>query len=76
MTWGSILREHRKRFPPDVDVERLAAISKLLTSERELSFYGREDFIPEREYTREQAMEALNDATWVMSVATDLIGGN
>ena len=70
---GSILREHRKRFPPNVDVERLAAISKLLTSERELAFYGREDFIPEREYTREQARQALDDAAWVMSVATDLI---
>ena len=73
---GSILREHRERLPADAarEVERLAGISAALRKDRELSFYGDIDFIPTEHYTREHAQQALDDASWVVSVAAMVIG--
>ena len=34
----------------------------------EFAFYGDEDFIPTNEYTREQALAALDDARWVVAL--------
>ena len=69
------VREHRDRFPgvTDARIERLAEVSTTLRKERELAFYGAIDFIPTDEYTREQAEQALEDATWVVSVAAHVI---
>ena len=69
------VREHRNRFPAVTDsgIERLAEVSTALRKERELAFYGAIDFIPTDEYTREQAEQALDDATWVVSVAAHVI---
>ena len=69
------VREHRDRFPAVTDsgIERLAEVSTALRKERELAFYGAIDFIPTDEYTREQAEQALDDATWVVSVAAHVI---
>ena len=73
---GGILREHRERLPAGVarEVERLAGISAALRKDRELSFYGDIDFIPTEHYTREQARQAIDDASWVVSVAATVIG--
>ena len=72
---GGILSEHRERFPKDVAsrIERLAGISAALRKDRELSFYGDIDFVPTEHYTREHAQRALDDAVWVVSVATTVI---
>jgi HEPN domain-containing protein len=72
---GRLVREHRDRFPgvTDAGIERLTRVSTALRKERELAFYGAIDFIPTDEYTREQAEEALDDATWVVSVAAHVI---
>ena len=72
---GRFVREHRDRFPgvTDTGIERLAAVSTALRKERELAFYGAIDFIPTDEYSREQAEQALDDATWVVSVAAHVI---
>ena len=72
---GRFVREHRDRFPAVTDsgIERLAEVSTALRKERELAFYGAIDFIPTDEYTREQAEQALDDATWVVSVAAHVI---
>jgi HEPN domain-containing protein len=45
---GPILLEHRERLPAEVAavVDRLADISQRLRQEREVSFYGDDDFIP------------------------------
>ena len=69
------VREHRDRFPAVTDsgIERLAEVSTALRKERELAFYGAIDFIPTDEDTREQAEQALDDATWVVSVAAHVI---
>lgn len=72
---GRLVREHRDRFPgvTDAGIEQLTEVSTALRKERELAFYGAIDFIPTDEYTREQAEEALDDATWVVSVAAQVI---
>ena len=73
---GSILREHRGRLPAAAarEVERLAGISAALRKDRELSFYGDIDFIPTEHYTRGHAQQALDDVSWVVSVAATVIG--
>ena len=72
---GPILAEHQNLLPKDIpaSVPRLTAISKRLRRERELSFYGDIDFIPTEEYKREDALEAIDDARFVVETATILI---
>ena len=72
---GRFVREHGDRFPAvtDAGIERLVEVSTALRKERELAFYGAIDFIPTNEYTREHAKQALDDATWVVSVAGSVI---
>jgi HEPN domain-containing protein len=72
---GQMLLEYRDRFPGAVasEVERLASISAWLRKEREFSFYGDIDFIPTEEYSREDALRAMEDARLVVSVASSVI---
>ncbi len=46
-----------------MDLDRLTKISDWLQKERERSFYGEIDFIPQDHYTEEQAARAISDAT-------------
>lgn len=68
---GSLLLEHAAFFSEDVraHLPRVAEVSANLRKERELAFYGDEDFIPTAEYDREQAEKALDGARFVLSVA-------
>jgi len=72
---GGILKEYRARFPESVGVqiERLAEISSWLRKEREFSFYGDVDFIPTEEYSREDALRAIDDAQFVVAIAQAVI---
>jgi len=75
---GKTLEEYRARFPEHIaaQIERLAQISGWLRKEREFSFYGDIDFIPTEEYSHEDAMRAITDAEFVVSVAQLLIPSN
>ena len=72
---GQLLREYRIRFPDPVSarVDRLAEISAWLRKEREFSFYGDIDFIPTEQYHRDDAMRGIEDAEFVVSIASSLI---
>jgi hypothetical protein len=72
---GSLILEHADRFVPisQEKLQQIAAISKRLRKERELSFYGDIDFIPTEEYKREDAKEAIDDAHFVVKIATSVI---
>jgi len=72
---GGILLEHAARFPSETTetLARMAAISKRLRKERELSFYGDIDFIPTEEYSEETAAGFAADAAFVVQRATALI---
>ncbi len=63
---GALLGVYADRFG-GVDVERLAAISRALRKEREMAFCGDVDFLPTEQYSREEAEQALADATEVVT---------
>jgi HEPN domain-containing protein len=73
---GEILLEQAALFPPAVQAElsRVAAISRALRKERELSFYGDEDFIPTDAYDKAFAEKMAQDAAWVVALAEQVIG--
>ena len=65
---GSILVEHRGKFPPALqgELDELAAISLRLRRDREAAFCGDIDLIPERVFDRESAGRAMSGAEQVM----------
>lgn len=63
------ITRHRSEFPLD----RLAEISARLRKERELSFYGDIDFIPDESYTKAQAEEAIRDAIFCVERAESVL---
>jgi HEPN domain-containing protein len=67
---GPLILQHRDRLPAPVAdaAERLNEISQRLRDEREVAFYGDEDFIPTDEYTRADAGEAMGDARFVLEL--------
>ncbi|MBD3243882.1 MAG: HEPN domain-containing protein [Chitinivibrionales bacterium] len=73
---GSIILEYLERFPADLhsDLRRSTVISKRLRKERELAFCGDIDFIPSEEYSRNDAIEAIDDARFLVGLATKVIG--
>ncbi|RLA78527.1 MAG: DNA-binding protein [Deltaproteobacteria bacterium] len=72
---GGILLENREKFPEVVasQLEELAEISKWLRRERELAFYGEIDFIPTEEYTKEDALKAIEGARKTVKAAEEVI---
>jgi len=67
---GPLLLQERNRLPAEVSgaAERLAEISGRLRQDREISFYGDEDFVPTDEYTRADAEAAVSDAKFVLAL--------
>jgi HEPN domain-containing protein len=72
---GKALIEYGGRFSESVrrDIPRLAEVSSWLRKEREFSFYGDIDFIPTEEYSREDAIRAMDDALFVVEAAEKAI---
>lgn len=70
-----ILIENQAALPEMIqtDLNRICAVSKRLRKERELSFYGDEDFIPSDEYTKDQAKEAISDSRWLFELLKDIL---
>ena len=70
---GPLLIQHRARLPARVAAaaEELAEISRRLRQEREISFYGDEDFIPTEEYDRAEAASAVADAKRVLEFLSE-----
>ena len=58
------------------DIDRICRVSKDLRKDRELSFYGDLDFIPDQSYTPEQAAQAIAEVEYLfhLVVATFKIG--
>jgi len=65
---GRTLEKHCDSLPPAIagSLNEIKKISKRLRKERELSFYGAEDFIPTEEYGLEDAETAIKDAEFVL----------
>ncbi|MDI3257392.1 MAG: HEPN domain-containing protein [Kyrpidia sp.] len=64
---GRTLMMHKDRLPPEMTekLDQLRLISKRLRKERELSFYGAEDFVPTEEYDAADADQAIREAAFV-----------
>ena len=56
-----------------LDVDKLANISKKLRKERENSFYGDIDLLPEEFYSEEDSAEALLSATFCVESAENVL---
>jgi len=72
---SQLLQEYRDRFanPVGSHIGRLSDISSWLRKEREFAFYGDIDFIPTEEYSRADALRAIEDARFVVSIAESVI---
>ncbi len=74
---SSVLRENKKLLPSRAlkELDRMTKISKRLRKERELSFYGDEDFIPTEEYDTADARDAIRDAKFVVKIVSAAMSG-
>lgn len=72
---SSIMQDHRDRFPKinDADLSRLTRLSKALRKERELSFYGDEDYLPTEEYSLEDAQAFRTECEWLLKAVDSWI---
>ena len=73
---GEFLLENRNRIAREratLPLERLAEISTRLRKERELSFYGEIDFIPDEAYSQTQAEGAIRDAIFCVEQAEAML---
>ncbi|MEO8678485.1 MAG: HEPN domain-containing protein [Vicinamibacterales bacterium] len=70
------VRDYHSRFPTltGEELERLIAASIWLRKERESSLYGDIDFIPTEQYGPDAGVRAIDDATFVLQVATRILG--
>ncbi len=72
---SQLLTTHAQLFPEVLKAHfpRMITLSKSLRKERELSFYGAEDFIPSENYTAAQAQSILAEVDWLIAtVSTEL----
>lgn len=73
---GSILMEHRLKYPPALqgEIPALAEISLQLRKDRENAFYGDIDMIPEQVFGCDAAQKALAGAERVLAASIHFIG--
>lgn len=67
---GKIIETHLGVMPDLINqhLKSIKAISKRLRKERELSFYGADDFIPSEEYSAQDAHDAIRDAEFIFNI--------
>lgn len=65
-----VLVEHTSKLPKDVAecLPKICSISKNLRRDRELSFYGTEDWIPTEEYGEEDSKRVIEEVKFVFSI--------
>jgi HEPN domain-containing protein len=67
----SIILDKNKDFlkePFLANSDKIRTISKTLRKEREISFYGAEDFLPSEEYAQSDAIRAIEDVKFVLDI--------
>jgi HEPN domain-containing protein len=63
---SKIIEDEKDRLPKQLDLKKLAAISKDLRRDREIAFYGSEDLTPSEFYSKEDATKAFDGAKYVV----------
>ena len=74
---SKVIEKHIQYMPQPVkeSIKKIKKISKRLRKEREICFYGADDFIPSEEYTEEDAREAIEDARFIFNLVKEAILG-
>ncbi|MGZ3634347.1 MAG: HEPN domain-containing protein [Parachlamydiaceae bacterium] len=69
---GSILLQNKSKLGEDVqlNLQRIMDLSSYLRKEREMSFYGDEDFLPSDHYSKEDAAYCIAEVEWVLQLLT------
>ncbi|HEY8269652.1 MAG TPA: HEPN domain-containing protein [Pseudobdellovibrionaceae bacterium] len=69
---GSILFQNKTKLGPDVqaDLQRIMDLSSYLRKEREMAFYGDEDFLPSDHYNKEDADYCISEVEWLLQLLT------
>ena len=72
---GKFIAENLELFPDVVkrNVGEIRRISRQLRKEREIAFYGMEDWIPLDEYTPEDADQAIRWAKFIRNIVSEAI---
>lgn len=67
---SKVLREYKDKLPQDIkdNIDQICLISKNLRRDRELSFYGTEDWIPTEEYGEEDSTRTIAEVKFVFSI--------
>ena len=67
---GRALEKHSDALPKIINenLDEIKKISKRLRKERELSFYGADDFIPTEEYDLDDAMMAIKETEFIINI--------
>jgi HEPN domain-containing protein len=73
---GKILEEQRLKLPHEVvlHLPRIMTLSSRLRKEREMSFYGDDDFIPSEQYQEADATWCVNEVDWLLNLLQALTG--
>ena len=71
-----VLREKKKFLPPLLknNLEEVVTISRELRKERELAFYGTEDWIPTEEYSLKDSLAAIAKAEKIFEYVSESLG--
>lgn len=74
---GRTLENNKDLLPSVIDehMTEICRISKRLRKERELSFYGAEDFVPTNEYELSDADQAIEEVHFVLDIVHAALGG-
>lgn len=65
---GRIVESHQNLFNDEIKkhVERIVKVSSRLRKDRELSFYGDEDFLPSQNYDENDSKQCMEDADFLI----------
>ena len=67
---GSVLEDNEDLLPENVqqNLNRIVKISSSLRRDRELSFYGDEDFLPSEKYGKEESQVAIEQCDFLLAL--------
>lgn len=71
---SSILQEQQNKFPVSFKrhLNRIVQLSKYLRRERELSYYGDEDYLPTEEYTAKDSSYCIKEVRFLLKLVAPI----
>lgn len=69
---SKVFQEKKDILPPLLanNLDEIVSISRTLRKERELAFYGTEDWIPTEEYSKEDSQEAIRKTERIFEIVS------